>query len=94
VPALAIFAPSFKVMVPAVGERFLPESIVKVPPTLKEAVGCVLGVPEICNPLKVKVPELAMLQPVPVMVMVPAVGERFLPESIVKVPPTLKEAVG
>ena len=46
------------------------------------------------KPLKVKVPELAIDQPVVAMVMVPADGDKFFPLLTVNAPATENELVG
>lgn len=69
--------PLFMVMVPEDGERFPPETF-RAPAIVK--LEEVVVVPVIVKPWKVKVPLLAIEDPL-VMVMVPEEGERFPPET-------------
>lgn len=93
-PPLLIIEPPVKVIIPAVGARVLPELTVKAPETEKSAVGCGEAVPSMVKPLNVKLPGLEIPQLVPVMVIMPSVGARVLPELTVKVPEIEKLWVG
>lgn len=93
VPELLAIEPPDIVTVPELGVKLIPELRVNAPPpfpAIKLAVGLVTGVPAIVSPLKVKVPEFAIVQPVPVMVI--TLGEEAVnvPEATVKAPPIEK----
>ena len=80
------------VIVPPVGARVVLGFTVNTAATEKFAVGCVEGVPAIVNPLNVNVPLLLIPQPVPVIVIAPAVGASVMPEFTVNIPLTEKLA--
>ena len=93
-PPLLTIEPPVMVIVPAVGAKVFPELMVKAPEIEKSAVGWEEGVSAMVKPEKTRVPELLIAQDVPVIVMVPLLGERFLPLLMVKVPLIEKLAVG
>lgn len=78
VPELEIEAPLLKVIVPPVGEKFLVELTVKVPLTEKLTFDWLEGVSEMVRLLKVKLPVLAIVQPVVARVTVPPEAVKLL----------------
>lgn len=78
------------VIVPSVGVNLLPAVTVSVPANKKLAEGGVCGVPAMVRPLKVNIPELLRPHKIPVMVIVPAEGEKFAPDPTFKAPAILK----
>ena len=80
------------VIVPAVGARVVLAFTVNTATTEKLAAGWVEGVPAIVSPLNVIAPMFVIPHPVPVMVIVPAVGASVMPELTVNIPLTEKLA--
>lgn len=78
VPELEIEAPLLKVIVPPVGEKFLVELTVSVPPTEKLTFDWLDGVSEMVRLLKVKLPLLLIVQPVVAIVIVPPEAVKLL----------------
>jgi hypothetical protein len=93
VPLFVIVAPLI-VTVPAVGAKVVDPFTVKGPAIEKLVPGCVDGVPAIVKALNVNVPEFETPQPVPVIVIVPAVGANVVEPFTVSVPATKKLSVG
>ena len=65
------------VIVPPVGASIVDPLTVNAPATEMLAAGCVAGVPAMVRPLNISVAALLTDQPVPLIVIVPAEGERF-----------------
>ena len=78
------------VTVPPVGANVWLALTVIVATMEKLAEGCIEGVPAIVNPLNVNVPLFVIPQPVPVIVIAPAVGASVMPELTVNIPLTEK----
>jgi hypothetical protein len=73
-PPLFTIEPPVNVTMPAEGAKVCELSTVKGPAMENPIAGWVSGVPAISNPWNVKVPELAILQPVPEVTRVPDDG--------------------
>jgi hypothetical protein len=82
------------VIVPPEGANVWLALTVNVAAMEKLAEGCVAGVPAIVKPLKVSVPLFVIPHPVPVIVIVPAVGVSVVLAFTVSVPLTEKFAEG
>jgi hypothetical protein len=77
-----------------VGAKVLPLVRVKAPSTEKSAEGWAVGVSFIVNPAKLSnVPVVPILQPVPLIVMVPPVGWKVWLAEIFKAPVMEKEVL-